>query len=41
MFRKELIDASTFETKLKELGLSTENVNLIVALEKAKKGIAS
>jgi hypothetical protein len=41
MFRKELIDAATFETKLKELGLSTENVNLIVALEKAKKGIAS
>jgi hypothetical protein len=41
MFRKELIDASTFETKLKELGLSTENVNLIVAYEKAKKGIAS
>ena len=41
MFRKELIDATTFETKLKELGLATENVNLIVALEKAKKGIAS
>jgi hypothetical protein len=41
MFRKELIDATTFETKLKELGLATENVNLIVAYEKAKKGIAS
>jgi len=41
MFRKDLIDATTFETKLKELGLSTENVNLIVAYEKAKKGIAS
>ena len=41
MFRKELIDASTFETKLKELGLATENVNLIVAYEKAKKGIAN
>jgi len=41
MFRKGLIDVSTFETKLKELGLSTENVNLIVAYEKAKKGIAS
>lgn len=41
MFRKELIDATSFETKLKELGLATENVNSIVALEKAKKGIAS
>jgi hypothetical protein len=41
MFRKGLIDASTFETKLKELGLAVENVNLIVAYEKAKKGIAS
>ena len=41
MFRKELIDATTFETKLREPGLSTENVNLIVTLEKAKKGIVS
>ncbi|MEM5805246.1 MAG: hypothetical protein QW676_01725 [Candidatus Aenigmatarchaeota archaeon] len=41
MFRKGLIDAEGFEMKLKELGLSTENVNLIVALEKAKKGIES
>jgi len=39
MFRKEIIDAAGFEMKLKELGLATENVNLIVALEKAKKGI--
>lgn len=41
MFRKGLIDAEGFEMKLKELGLAAENVNLIVALEKAKKGIAS
>jgi hypothetical protein len=41
MFRKDRIGVTTFETKLKELGLSTENVNLIVAYEKAKKGIVS
>jgi hypothetical protein len=41
MFRKDLIDATTFESKLKELGLAVENVNLIVAYEKARKGIAS
>jgi len=40
-FRKDLIDVQTLELKLKELGLAEENVNNIVAYEKALKGLVN
>jgi len=39
MFRKDLIDVSTLKNELLNLGLALENVNIIIDMEIARKGI--